>query len=249
MSSYLSVFIEYKKNNKWNLLKLYGPHIKRITKYNENGKWVEEEDSPDLISQDGIKLDLHDHIWYQGIVRDFFNSGSFESEESICNRGLPNDISEELANKFQTMKDECTSPNEYKWWYSESYCTLAELNSAVENRLTKFKEDLSKYTNLFYNNKTNQKLDKILNLLEPDDRCKNNDKDKDKASTAVKDDDNNIDVTDDANYYEEQINYLWNEDFFDILCLRFFVSRIYAYAEDFAEVYHENDVRIITYIS
>ena len=97
--------------------------------------------------------------------------------------------------------------------------------------------------------KPDQKLDKILNLLEPDDRCKNNDKDKDKASTAVKDDDNNIDVTDDANYYEEQINYLWNEDFFDILCLRFFVSRIYAYAEDFAEVYHENDVRIITYIS
>jgi hypothetical protein len=249
MSSYLSVFIEYKKNNKWNLLKLYGPHIKRITKYNENGKWVEEEESPDLVSQDGIKLDLHDHIWYQGIVRDFFNSGSFESEENICDRGLPKDISEELTTKFQAMKDDYTSSNEHKWWYSETYCTLSELNSAVENRLTKFKEDLSKYTNLLYNNKTNQKLDKILNLLESDGRDKNDSKDKSKSPTIVEDEGNTLDTTNDTDYYEEQINYLWNEDFFDILCLRFFVSRIYAYVEDFAEVYNENDVRIITYIS
>ena len=243
MSSYLTVHIEYKRDGKWNLLKMYGPHINRVTtrRYSDGTTEEIEEEPTGGILPDGTKLDVHDNSWHQGIIRDLFCSRTFESEESLCDRGLPTDMSDELSAKFKEMEKEATSDDDginRKWWYSESYCTLAELSAAVEKRLDKFKEDLSKYNDLLYNNKTNSKLDEILCLLDPSIKTKNSSTD-------------DYDKEDDEYYetdYEEQIDYLWDEEFYDILWLKNFCSNIYSYAEEFAEIYNDNDIRIVVYI-
>ena len=228
MSTYLNTHVEYKKDDKWHLLKTYGPYQHSTESRYENGKWITKEKEPDGVLSDGTKLDAHDSDYVQGPARDFFSPNGFGIvAEGLTGRGLPDDLSDELVAKFQKMNEEIKKNSSFgKWWYNETYCTLGELQNALDAQIEKFKSQISNYTNQIYNNKTNKKLDKILSLLD----------------TSIK-----VDKNEEEFDYQEILDSLWEEDFWDLMIIHSYIYNISKDIEKYVSVYRPSDVRLILY--
>jgi hypothetical protein len=233
MASYLNAYIEYRKKDdpNWHLLKLYSPYQKHTSSSFDGEKWTHMTDEPNAVTTQGEKLDSHSCMWYQGSIRDFFSPISMSDVgDDFIDRGWPEDMSDELKAKFKEELTEKDSNGSRlgKWWYNESHCTLAELHSVLDDFLSKFKSKVSRYYEKEYARKTQNKLDQILGLL---------------SKEPVKHQD------EEDEEFVEDIDYLWDEEFFDILMLKHFVYHVHALAEDYAEIYSDHDIRLIMYFS
>lgn len=224
MSTYLTAHIEYKKDGKWHLLKLYGPHIKHTHSQYQDGAWVDKTNDPDVVLSDNSGLDSHDEFSYQSIIRDFFNPSSLDNAENLTDKGFPNDMSDELKQKFDNITESRL--------YNKTYCTLSELETAVEKKFDQFRFNLNQQTAAQYNKNTNAKLDKIISIL-------------DEHSQEIRASSNSFPHEDTD--CQTSIEYLWQEEFTDIIILKQFVNYIASLAEDFVEVYNNDRVRLIMY--
>lgn len=230
MASYLITHIEYKKDAKWHLLKIYGPHQKRTSTVNVDGKWVTKEVKPDVITEDGVELDCTTSEWHQGVIRDLFMDSYNMEENPYARRGLPKDLSDELNAEYTEMnaKAEENAKGGYsgKYWYAESYCTLSELNHMAASKIEAFKTNVEKTTDLTFHDTINKKLDAVLDLLK----------------------NRPIITRNEDSEYVDSLAYLWNEEFYDILNLSAYINHIMDLVNTFTGIYNTEDMRIVVHI-
>lgn len=146
MGIYVSKYIEYRtKDGKWHLLESFIPKTDENSEYNENTPTVETQDSRLLYRNS-------EHVERLGHWNAFLYSG--RNESPFEGRGLPEDMSEELRQIMDGVKE-----NSYAYGYS--WFSLQELWDKYEADLEQFKRE---FTTIYYESMlsaTNTKLDRI----------------------------------------------------------------------------------------
>lgn len=146
MGIYVSKYIEYRtKDGKWHLLESFVPKTDENSDYNENTPTVETLDSRLLFRNS-------EHVERLGYWNSFLYSG--RNESPFEGRGLPEDMSEELRQIMDGVKE-----NSYAYGYS--WFSLQELWDKYEADLEQFKRE---FTAIYYESMlsaTNTKLDRI----------------------------------------------------------------------------------------
>lgn len=183
MSSYLNYYIEYKRNNKWNLLYALVPE--------------ESIDYPECYS----KFEFGEHKTFrmvledssQGYIRDTMSDHGW-SNAPFTGRGFPEDMSEALAthidlekqSEWEEQKKNLDPDFEYKGYslekvprteplsfekdyrdyrYDKTYATLEELNNFYLKELDKAKKAIEKYNEDKSFNRLEKKLDDLEQFI------------------------------------------------------------------------------------
>lgn len=180
MSTYLNYYIEFKKDDKWNLVSIFTPKEKLA--YADHYK--------NLVNIKGKEYHFTYESWKQGMVRDMFSSHGWY-EAPFTSRGFPKDMSDELkdlleAEKLREWEEQKknldpdfeydnnfkkvprTRPisieedyREYK--YDKTCATLEEISLYYQKELTKAKGELKKHLEKDSFELISEKLDCLLN--------------------------------------------------------------------------------------
>lgn len=146
MGIYVSKYVEYRtKDGKWHLLESFVP------KTDENSEYL--EDLPMVKTQDSRLLYRNaEHVEKLGYWNSFLYTGGRESP--LEDRGLPEDMSAELKQIMEELKDGSVG-------YGYSWFSLKELWDKYETDFERFKSD---FPAIYYENMlsaTNAKLDRL----------------------------------------------------------------------------------------
>lgn len=252
MGTYANFLIEVKdtSDSKWRLLDGYYPFLQKEESYYENEQWVKKVSEPDLVCTSGEKLTKANRLWRQGSIRDIF-SDSYFNDTHLNHRGLPVDISEgakaifdEKMAKIEKEQQEyrekygMEKPFGGKWWWGESYATMAELEKLFESELEKWKANLKKQIEKKFKDEIlYKKSDEIFNLLNDVLVKVGGDKKKEKK---VKIDKDEIGAAD------ETIDYLLEEDIWDIFNIHSFVQTVNEICDLLTNDYYE--ARVIVWL-
>lgn len=253
MGTYANFFIEVKdkESGKWRPLKGFYPFKQEKETIVKNDEVVERITKPDLTCADGTALSKMHKLWRQGTIRDLFSNGYFNGS-NLNGRGFPDDISEEVKSYFDTKLKEVEEEKKAyfekygtektwggKWWWGESFATLAELNSLFEERFEKWKKNVKDSYEKQYKNATlTKKADELFNLGNEILKAVGGKPHKDRKIKEKEEDVENA----------EYIEYLFEEDIWDIFNLYSFNRTV----EDLCELlnnYNDYDnIRVIVWM-
>ena len=247
MSTTTNFFIETKdkETGKWKLLTAYIPFKPKSDQhysYKEQ-QWIKEDARPDAVTIDGLELERYSgYLWQQGHVRDMFTHSL--SQADFIDRGLPDDISEGAKEWFDNaLAKEEEQNKEYfevygekrfwggKWWYSETYVTLQELEDEYDKQYKDWCERLKKaFKGKYLDSVLMKKMDEVIATVKGT-------KPKRKKS-------------EDEECYNEDITYMLEEEIYDLLQLWSFKNNIDTLVECLTgEYYTSSNIRVIAYSS
>ena len=133
----------------------------------------------------------------------------------------------------EDLKKEFSKDMSYTW--SHTYITLSEWSKIFDSELERFRK---KVTERIMKGELT-KIDEKLNLL----LIKSKDPFYEPPKKKKKKDEE-----DESLYYEESLDYLWDEEFWDLMMIRNEINRAHALTEHFG--YHTGEeIRIIYYLS
>jgi hypothetical protein len=244
MSTTSNFFIEVRKDDKWHLLYALYPFEPRKIERVIDGKIETIDAKPYTTCENNVGYDRFIKFWKQGSVRDLFNNMMINSP--VAKRGLPKDISEEVRTWFDEKLAEVEEEkNRYKekygeerpwsgkWWYSESYATLPELWKVFDKMYEEWKaRTLRLVDDKWKNSVIVQRLDAIDVKI-------------DKAlGGEVKENE-----THEEGYYEEDIEYAFGDDLFDVMNVYAFIQTVRQFVESLTSShwYNDENIRIVTY--
>lgn len=249
MSTYLSYYIEFKNDNKWNLVSILVPKGK--LKYGEVKRFLDVN---------GTEYHLTYENWIQGTVRDIFSTNGWY-DAPFTSRGFPDDMSDELKNlleeeklrEWEEQKKYIDSDFEYDknfnkkiprtrpisiekdfvdYKYDKTYATLEEVSLFYQKELLKAKDALKKQFEKDSFAKINEKLDYIQ-------ECVLTGHVPDKKKSKKKKSDEDYDQTPEL---EEDIN--------NIEIIGSWIDGIVAIVDFYTDSWYDlNDIRVICYIS
>lgn len=246
MSTYLNYYIEFKKDDRWNLVSILTP--KEKLSYNDYKKFVDVN---------GTEYHLTYECCKQGIIRDIFSNYGW-CDAPFTDRGFPDDMSDELKNllkeeKFREWEEQKKSIDpdfvydtnlkrvprtrpismeedfkDYK--YNKTYATLAEIALFYQKEISKTKDALKKQLEKDSFAKLNDRIDALEKLIETGK--------KPKKSTKKEMDD-----------YYNPIQEL-EENISDIEFINSWIDGISAIVDFYTDSWYDlNDIRVICYIS
>lgn len=246
MSSYLNYYIEFKKDNKWNLVSILTPREK--LSYSECKRFL---------NINGTEYHLTYENWKQGTVRDILSTHGWY-DAPFTGRGFPNDMSDELKNLLEEEKLRVweeqkksidpdfeydknfnrvprTKPisieedfRDYK--YDKTYATLEEVSLFYQKELSKAKDALKKQLEKDSFEKLNDRIDILETIIETGHKPK-------KSSKKESDDD-----YDPIPELEENIN--------DIEIIGSWIDGIREIVDFYTDYWYDfNNIRVICYIS
>ena len=172
----------------------------------------------------GKEFYLQEHLYWcnnGGHIRDDYISSSSFERHVFAKRGLPNDVSDEV-------KEDIGSD----YAYDQTWVKFTEWEYAFDNALKNFVAKVKERFNNATLDEINRKLDDIFKAVKDP-----NYKPKKKKSE------------DDEEYYEDTLEYLFEEDIWELFHIREEMERIEFIAEDFGDTFANNDVRVIYYLA
>lgn len=227
MSSYLAVHIEYKKDNKWNLLTTLGPHFPSKSSRYVNGVWEDVEDKPDVVVN-GVGYDYHNCEYFCGNIRDFFLG--YLTDSPITDRGLPKDLSEGLTEYIDEESQKIGS-SRGRWYSNASYFNLSELDVVYNKMLEDFKREYSdiilKQERKSHDSGIKDKLDQIMSKLGIPDTSQPQE-----------------DTEDNESSHEEWML----EDFWVAMRVYGLYEHVSDNATHYLGIYNDEDIRVVCYI-
>lgn len=246
MSTYLNYYIEFKKDDKWNLVSTLTPKEK-----------LRYSDYMEFLDINGTEYHLTYECCKQGIIRDIFSTYGWY-DIPFTDRGFPDDMSNELKNLLEEEKlreweeqkkfidpDFVYDTNlkrvprtrpisieedfkDYK--YNKTYATLAEISLFYQKEISKAKDDLKRQLEKDLFAKLNDRIDALEKLIETGKKQK-------KITKKEMDDDYNL-----IQELEENIS--------DIEFINSWINGINAIVDFYTDSWYDlNDIRVICYIS
>lgn len=246
MSTTSNFFIEVRKGDKWHLLYALYPFEPRKAYKVIDGRIETIDAKPYTTCENGIGYDRFIKLWKQGSVRDLFNNMMINSP--IAKRGLPDDISEDVKSWFdeklaEVEEEKRKYKEKYgeerswsgKWWYNESYATVSELWKAYDGMYNNWKErTLRLVDDKWKNSVIIKRLDAIDEKLD--------------ATLGKEVEKKESEEVTDYCSYEEDIEYAFGDDLYDVMNLYAFIMTVEQLAESLnTNWYNDSDIRIITY--
>ncbi len=163
-----------------------------------------------------------------GIIRDDFISsrGWNNNDSGFPDRGFPDDMSEELKKEFSKDMD-------YTWGHT--YVLLSEWDTQLKKKIAEFRKKVIEKTQSIEFDKINEKLDLLFKKVK-DPYYEPPKKKKDEEEEEG------------VEYYEDTMDYIWEEDFWDMMSIHSEIMRAYCFTEEFGWS-PEEDIRIVYYLS
>lgn len=246
MSSYLNYYIEFKKDDKWNLVSILTPRDK-----------INYAECKRFLNLDGTEYHLTYENWKQGTVRDIFSTHGWY-DAPFTSRGFPNDMSEELKSlleeeklrEWEEQKKSIDPDFEYDknfnriprtrpisiendfrdYKYDKTYATLEEICLFYQKELSKAKDALKKQLEKNSFAKLNDRIDMLETLIETGNKPKR---------SVKKESDDDYDPIPEL---EENIS--------DIEIIGSWIDGINAIVDFYTDYWYDlNDIRVICYIS
>lgn len=246
MSTYLNYYIEFKKDDKWNLVTILTPREK-----------INYAECKRFLNLDGTEYHLTYENWKQGTVRDIFSSHGWYNTK-FTSRGFPNDMSDELKNlleeeklrEWEEQKKSIDPDFEYDknfnrvprtrpisieedfrdYKYDKTYATLEEVSLFYQKEFSKAKDALNKQLEKDSFAKLNDRIDKLEKFIVTGK--------KPKKSTKKESDDDYDPIPE----LEENIS--------DIELIGSWIDGISAIVDFYTDSWYDlNDIRVICYIS
>lgn len=230
MSTYLTRFLEIKneKTGKWELVKRYKKFYK-MQVYTKEG-WVDNK--PDFTAN-GRDMSIEPYYACDNAcsLRQYFSdsyANEFTDEDyGLSERGIPEDISEELKNYLTKEKDECG-------YWGLTHCTLKELIDVMNQEKKLYFE---KIKNKIQGNGKDELVARLDHILEEMNKPLENRK---KFKDAEKEEE----------YYEDSLEYLYEEMCWGWESLNDEVTRIQYILDELNNYWEgESNARIIVYFS
>ena len=254
MGTYANFFIEAKlSDGKWHLLRGYVPfEEKTVTTYDFEGKPVKSTSTPDLTCDNGVKLQETDiSLCLQGYVRDLF-SNTYFNESGLNSRGFPDDMSVEAKSIFDKKLERIeTEKKAYfekygvektwggKWWWGESYATITELEDLLGTTITKWQNRVKKAVGKILNDSVLvKKNDELFNLVNKVLETVGGKKLKEKKIKIPNENTDNP---------EEHLDYLLEDEFYDILSLNSLISSVRDICDIVTDVSYK-EIRVIVWL-
>ena len=165
-----------------------------------------------------------------GTIRDNFISDHWFNNEKwgFVKRGFPDDMSDDLERAFKEDKDLT-----YTWGHT--YVILSEWENVLDKKVEEFRKNLGKKMDEEQSKTVEQMLSIILKKL-------------DNPKFKIPKDINEKTEFDDETYYEDTVEYLWDEEFKDILTIDEEIMRAVDIVTNFSFA-DSNDIRIIYYLA
>lgn len=244
MSTTSNFFIEVRKDDKWQLLYALYPYEPRKVEIVKDGKIETVVSEPYMKDINNVELDCFTKFWQQGSVRDLFNNMMINTH--LAKRGLPQDISDgakawfdkqlvEIEREKKEYKEKYGKEKTWggKWWFNESYATLSELRKVFDKMYEDWKDrTLRLVDDKWKNSIIVQRLDALDAKI-------------DKAlGGEVKENESQ-----EEGYYEEDIEYAFGDDLFDVMNVYAFIQTIRQFVESLTSShwYNDENIRIVTY--
>ena len=165
-----------------------------------------------------------------GVVRDEFISDNWFNNEKwgFVKRGFPDDMTDDLKKAFKEDKDLA-----YTWGHT--YVMLSEWENVLDKKIAEFRKRLEEKMDAEQNKTVEHILSIILKKLdEPDYKIP-------KDIKRNKEDENEP-------YYEDTVDYIWEEEFTDILTINEEIIRAMDIVSEFSYASPE-DIRIVYYLA
>ena len=216
----------YEVKAKWVPLKWYGYLPKNRVLANSDPyykpKYITAKD------ENGKEIFLAENLlWCNngGYIRDEYISSRGFGSSKFANRGLPDDVSEEV---FKDIASE-------KYAYDKTWVTLQEWETAFESAKEKFMLGVEKRYDKMSRNEISEKLDNILATL----KDPNYEPEKKEESD---DEDGYIE-------YEDTIEYMFEEEIWELFNIQMEIDRAEFILEQFDNHYNRLASRIIYYLA
>ena len=165
-----------------------------------------------------------------GVVRDEFISDHWLNNEKcgFVKRGFPDDMTNDLKKAFKEDKDLT-----YTWGHT--YVMLSEWENVLDKKIAEFRKRLEEKMDAERDKTVEQMLSIILKKLDkPDYKIP-------KAIKKNKEDE-------EESYYEDTVDYIWGEEFTDILTINEEIMRAMDIVSEFSYASPE-DIRIVYYLA
>ena len=170
-----------------------------------------------------------------GIIRDEYVRRGYGLHDSFEDRGFPKDMSNELKEVLKTE-------GEYTWGHT--YIYLSEWQAEYEKRLAEFKkklEDIYKEDKLsIIDNKLDLLIRKVKDPLYEEPIIE---------EKKPNEDDDEYDDDEDEETLESRLNYLWDEDFSDIMSIKGEMLRAYNLIDEPFGYTSDEDIRITYFLA
>ena len=185
-----------------------------------------EDDKSGIYKDDETKeeLKLKKHVMFAdngGVIRDTFLNDTWGNDYGFANRGYPDDISDELRKEL--------GDGEYTWGHTS--VLLSEWQGARDKLVEKFRASLVESINHTNFKDLNDKLDFIMKLQ------KNPSLELPKRKRKKKDDEDEG--------YVPSLDYLFEEDFWDILCVQHEINSVYHIVDEIYGYTDTSKIRIV----
>ena len=230
MSTYLTRFLEIKnkKTGKWELVKCYKKFYK--TQIYVDGKWIDNK--PDF-TVNGRDMSIKPYYSCDNAcsLRQYFSdsyANEFTDEDyGFSDRGMPDDISEELKDYLTKEKDE-------DGYWGLTHCTLKELIDVMNQEKKLYFE---KIKNKIQGNGKDELVARLDHILEEMNKPLEN---RQKFKAEEKEEE----------YYEDSLEYLYEEMCWGWESLNDEVTRIQYILDELNNFWEgESNARIIVYFS
>lgn len=223
MGTYANFLIEYKDDAGWHQVKGYRPFREwRYTEWTEDGTPVEKVSVPDNELKTGEKVDMTGPVSCQGHVRDVFSRSMFDGR--FEDRGLPDDVSDEVRRKISEAGEH----------WGETYADVSEISDLVKEKLGKF-----------FTGYDGKMTDKFLNMvLARQIKAISDDLFGKKVLNGTVGD---PDAGDGSGYADDDLDYMREEEIWDILELWGFHESVKSIVE-FMGIYGDVPLRVICWL-
>ena len=165
-----------------------------------------------------------------GTIRDDFISDHWFNGKKwgFVKRGFPDDMSDDLKRAFKEDKD-------FGYTWGHTYVMLSEWENVLDKKVEEFRKNLGRKMDEEQSKTVEQMLSIILKKL-------------DNPKFKIPKDINEKTEIDDETYYEDTVEYLWDEEFKDILTIDEEIMRAVDIVMNFSFA-DPNDIRIIYYLA
>ena len=217
-----SVYVWEARTNvekKWVPVKWYSVLNKNKVLLNKDPNWKPKY----VVTKDGMFLQ-ENFLWANngGCVRDDYISTRGWRESKVAGRGLPVDVSEEVESDIVS-----------DYHYDMTWVTVSEWEEILEARKKEFESEVYKRYAKEDKREVMAKLDEIFKAI------------KDPNYTPKKKKKSDEDAPD----WEETVEYLFEEEIWDLFLIHMEINRTEFILQEFADSYAYSEARIIYYLA